>query len=94
MQRASSDSADLTSFFVVVNYRTPKSRVLSKSRAALFVAGALGWPWKAACLFGGLPTPLLDLLYDVVARNRYRLFGRHEQCLIPRPEDRDRFVDS
>lgn len=94
VQRAGRDPDDLTSFYVVANYRTPESRVLSKGRAALFVARVLGWPWRAACLFGVLPTTLLDRLYNVVARNRYRVFGRHEQCLIPRPEDRDRFVDS
>jgi predicted DCC family thiol-disulfide oxidoreductase YuxK len=44
-------------------------------------------------VFGVLPTALLDRLYDVVARNRYRVFGRYEQCLMPRPEYRDRFVD-
>lgn len=94
VQRAGSDPDNLTSFYVVENYRTPEFRVLAKGRAALFVASALGWPWKATCVFGVLPTTVLDRLYDVVARNRYRLFGRHERCLIPRPEDRDRFVDS
>jgi predicted DCC family thiol-disulfide oxidoreductase YuxK len=93
VQRAGCDPADLTSFYVVANYRTPESSVLSKGRAALFIASALGWPWKAACLFGVLPTALLDRLYTVVARNRYRVLGRHDRCLIPRPEDRDRFVD-
>ena len=36
---------------------------------------------------------ILDRGYDVVARNRYRVFGRHEQCLVPRPEVRGRFVE-
>jgi predicted DCC family thiol-disulfide oxidoreductase YuxK len=85
---------ELTTFYVVENYRAAgEARGLVKARAALFVAGTIGWPWKAACVFGVLPTALLDRLYDVVARNRYRVFGRYEQCLMPRPEYRDRFVD-
>ena len=40
-----------------------------------------------------LPTAILDRVYDVVARSRYRVFGRYEQCLTPRPEFRSRFVE-
>jgi predicted DCC family thiol-disulfide oxidoreductase YuxK len=36
---------------------------------------------------------VLDGLYDLVARSRYRIFGRYDQCQVPGPEIRDRFVD-
>lgn len=88
------EEAELTTFYVVANYGTPVEEQLSKSRAALFVARELGWPWKAASALGILPAALLDRVYDLVARNRYRIFGRGEQCMIPRPEYRDRFIDS
>jgi hypothetical protein len=52
------------------------------------------WPWKVGGLFGAVPTALLDRLYDLVARNRYRVFGRHDHCLTSRPEYRNSFVDS
>jgi predicted DCC family thiol-disulfide oxidoreductase YuxK len=84
---------ELSSFYVFADYRTPNRRVLRKSDAALFVARELGWPWKAACLLGVLPKRLLDNMYGVVARSRYRAFGRCEQCMMPRPEFRDRFLD-
>ena len=42
------DPETLTSFCVVADYRTNRAQLLSRSRAALFVAGELGWPWKAA----------------------------------------------
>jgi predicted DCC family thiol-disulfide oxidoreductase YuxK len=43
---------------------------------------------------GGLvPSPLADLLYRVVARNRYRIFGRFDACQIPPPGGRERFLD-
>ena len=84
---------ELTSFYVVENYGLPAARFVVKSRAALFVARALGWPWKAAGVFGVLPTAWLDRGYDLVARNRYRIFGRYDVCMAPRPEYRDRFLD-
>ena|SRR5689334_12102527 len=93
LTRHGGDPDDASTVYVVADYQTPAARPLTRSRAALFVLGALGWPWKALTLFGVLPTALLDRLYDVVARNRYRVFGRREQCLMPRPEWQDRFID-
>jgi predicted DCC family thiol-disulfide oxidoreductase YuxK len=93
VERAGANPDDLTTFYVVRDYGTRTARTLVKGRAAIFVARALGWPWKAAGLFGVLPTAVLDWGYDVVARNRYRIFGRFDQCAIPRPEQRRRFVD-
>jgi predicted DCC family thiol-disulfide oxidoreductase YuxK len=93
VQRSGGDPHLLSSFYVLAHYRTRDARVITRGRAALFVAGELGWPWKATRLLGVLPTTLLDGLYDRVARNRYRMFGRHERCLMPRSEFRNRFVD-
>src|SRR5687767_14136218 len=87
------DPEALTSFYVLANYRTAEAEVFTRSRAALFVARELGWPWKATALLRVLPDALLDRAYDRVARSRYRLFGRYEQCLTPSPEFRSRFVE-
>ena len=87
------DPADVTSFYVLANYRTDRRRTLARSKAALFVAGQLGWPWKAAVIARVLPSGVLDRAYNVIARNRYRVFGRFEQCPAPRPEFRGRFVE-
>lgn len=91
--RFGGNADDLTSFCVVVSCRTDRAHMLIRSRAALFVAGQIGWPWKAAVTFRVLPTAILDRVYDVIARHRYRVFGRHDQCLIPRPDVRRRFID-
>jgi predicted DCC family thiol-disulfide oxidoreductase YuxK len=40
-----------------------------------------------------IPAFLRDPLYDLIARNRYRWFGRRPSCLVPTPQTRDRFVD-
>jgi predicted DCC family thiol-disulfide oxidoreductase YuxK len=83
----------LTTFYVLANWRTAEPRPLAKSDAALFVARELGWPWKALCAARIFPKVLRDAVYDLVARTRYRVFGRLAQCLIPRAEHRSRFVE-
>ena len=87
------DPNELTTFYVVADFRTPQARVLTKGDAALFVAGQLGWPWKAASAARVLPQSVRNLIYDTVARNRYRLFGRYDHCLVPSEAVRARFVD-
>ena len=93
VERYGGDPDELTSFYVLADYRTGHAQMFSRSSAALFVAGELGWPWKVAVLMRVLPTAILDHVYNVVARSRYRVFGRYEQCLTPRPEFRGRFVE-
>ena len=93
VQRAGGDPRALNTFYVLANYQKADGRLIGKGRAALFVARGLGWPWKAFGALGVLPTALLDLGYSLIARNRYRLFGRSDQCVAPRPEYRRRFID-
>jgi predicted DCC family thiol-disulfide oxidoreductase YuxK len=93
VERFGRNPADLISFYVVLDYRGDNARLLARSRAALAVMSQLGWPWKIAVLLGVVPAPILDFGYNLIARHRYRLFGRYEQCLAPRPEFRGRFVD-
>jgi predicted DCC family thiol-disulfide oxidoreductase YuxK len=94
LNRFGSNPDELTTFYVVTNYRGAEPSPLTKGRAALFVITALGWPWKAAGLLKVLPARVLDGVYDLIARHRYRIFGRYETCLVPRPEYRSRFIDS
>jgi predicted DCC family thiol-disulfide oxidoreductase YuxK len=84
----------LTSLYVIADYRTPQAKGLIKGRAQLFIVRALGWPWKVAAALSVLPVGWLDRLYDVVARYRYGVFGRYDECPLPRPEHRHRFLDS
>lgn len=64
-----------------------------KSDAALELARHLsGYRWLPF-LLGWLPRALRDAAYDLVARNRYRWFGKQEQCMVPSPELRARFLD-
>ena len=87
------DPDKLETLYVVVNYGSESAVLLSKSRAALFVLKTLGGPWRLAASLGVLPHRLLDWAYDLVARHRYRVFGRYENCLMPGPEYETRFID-
>jgi len=68
-------------------------RVFTRSAAALRIAMALGWPWRALGVLLVLPRPLRDAAYDFVARRRYRWYGRRESCRMPTPALRARFLD-
>jgi len=63
-----------------------------RSDAALTVLSNLpGWSWVHV-LFA-VPKPLRDAVYGLVARNRYRIFGKYEQCFVPDAELRARVVE-
>lgn len=66
-------------------------RAWFKSDAALAVISRLGGPGWARMLLR-LPRRLRDPVYDLIARNRYRLFGRRQVCLLPSGQDRARFL--
>ena len=63
------------------------------STAVLRALNHLPGPWRWLRLLLGLPRAMRDPLYRLVARNRYRWFGRREACLMPAPGLRSRFVD-
>lgn len=67
-------------------------RVSSKTTAALRIARLLGFPICLAYLFIFVPAPVRDWAYGILARNRYRWFGRAESCRLPTPEETARFV--
>jgi predicted DCC family thiol-disulfide oxidoreductase YuxK len=69
-----------------------EGKAFQKSDAALEIAWQLGGIWKLLAVFKVLPRPLRDLGYDLIARNRYRFFGRTEACRMPTPELNARFL--
>jgi predicted DCC family thiol-disulfide oxidoreductase YuxK len=64
-----------------------------RSAAAITLATALPGVWGMGKHLDLLPARLLDTLYDGIAKNRYRWFGQRDQCWIPKPEDRRKFLD-
>jgi predicted DCC family thiol-disulfide oxidoreductase YuxK len=74
--------------------RQPAEYLLSRSAAILFVLNQLGGWCRAASFFLRLvPRFLRDWAYNMIARHRYRIFGRSETCMLPGPEHRSRFLD-
>lgn len=67
-------------------------QVFQKLDGVCVVLRQLGWPWRIAGALRVLPIGLKDWLYDRVAQNRYRVFGRRDQCLVPTPEIISRFL--
>lgn len=67
-------------------------RVYDRSAAALRIARGLRFPWWLLYGLIAVPRPLRDLVYGFIARNRYRWFGRTEQCRLPTPALRARFL--
>jgi predicted DCC family thiol-disulfide oxidoreductase YuxK len=68
--------------------------LLQRSAAILFVMGRFGGIWSAlAQIVRLLPLRIRDWGYNVIARHRYRMFGRYESCPLPSAADRERFLD-
>lgn len=69
-----------------------RGRMHQRTDAVIAMARLLPWPWRAAKLLALLPRRLRDAGYDLVARNRYRLFGREPACGLADPALRDRLL--
>ncbi len=67
-------------------------RVRKDSDAVLAIYEGLGLPWRLLSILRNIPAFLRDPVYRMVARNRYRLFGKRETCWIAPPEYRDRML--
>jgi predicted DCC family thiol-disulfide oxidoreductase YuxK len=63
-----------------------------KSEGSIRICERLGLPWSLLRLGRLLPLPLRDRLYEIVARNRLRWFGRRETCYLPDASQADRFL--
>lgn len=68
-------------------------RLWVRSDAALEVLRRLGGIWGVLRILRLVPRPIRDAIYDWVARHRYRWFGRRDECWLPTPELRRRFLD-
>jgi predicted DCC family thiol-disulfide oxidoreductase YuxK len=79
---------DLNSFVLI-----EKEKAYLKSSAALRVCSQLGGAWRILSIFRFLPPLFRDFLYDIVAKNRYKWFGKEESCILPLPKWKQRFLD-
>jgi predicted DCC family thiol-disulfide oxidoreductase YuxK len=85
---------DLDTVYVIADWGTPRERVLDRSRAVLHTVRQLGGGWGMLARIASLvPSPLANVIYRLVARTRYRIFGQAEVCVLPKPEWRTRFME-
>jgi predicted DCC family thiol-disulfide oxidoreductase YuxK len=68
-------------------------QLYTRSTAALRIARQLVFPWPIAYALIIVPRPLRDWIYDLVARHRYRWFGKRAHCMLPAAALRSRFID-
>ncbi|GAB3283916.1 thiol-disulfide oxidoreductase DCC family protein [Parahaliea aestuarii] len=68
------------------------SKIHTRSAAFLGVMRRLPFPWPLVCVAWLIPRFIRDWLYDRIALNRYRLFGRYDTCFIPDSEQKARFL--
>ena len=81
------DPADPTSILLV-----EQGRVRTDSDAVIAIYERLGFPWRLASLLRIVPAFLRDPVYRLVARNRYRLFGKRATCWMPADSYRSRML--
>jgi predicted DCC family thiol-disulfide oxidoreductase YuxK len=85
--------AGIDSIVLVEHIGAPNESVSTRSDAALRIIAHLPWPTRLLRIARVLPRGLRDALYDLVARNRYRVFGRYDECPLPTPDLRRRLID-
>ena len=69
-----------------------QNKLLLRSDAVLHLLKEMGYPWKIFFAFRVLPLSFRDAVYDLIARNRFRFFGRRDACMIPTAGIAERFL--
>jgi predicted DCC family thiol-disulfide oxidoreductase YuxK len=87
------DPLDLNTVYVVKHHGQANETLLARSDAILYMLRQLGGVWKLTAVGRVLPKAFRDAVYKIVARNRYRVFGKHESCMLPEPKHRAKFLD-
>lgn len=68
------------------------NRAYTQSDAFIYVMGQLRFPWHLVRIIKLIPRPVRNWLYDRVARNRYKIFGKLDSCMLPTAEHKNRFL--
>ena len=90
--RHGANPKDLDTVYVVVDHNLPTEHLLSRSDAIIHVVTQLSGIWKLMRIANWVPRPLRNVVYEMVARNRYRFFGKHDQCMLPAAKDQKKFL--
>lgn len=94
LQRRGMNLQDLDTIYLVSDYQQPTERLTARSDAAIAILRHLGRLWRiVAAVLSILPHGLRNRSYNLIARNRYRIFGKYENCMIPEEKHRHRFLE-
>ena len=83
---------EIDSLVLLESAETREETFFVQSDGAIKIAKYLGGVWTIGSLFRIFPKSLLDTAYDYIARHRYSLFGRYDDCPLPSPKTRSRFL--
>jgi predicted DCC family thiol-disulfide oxidoreductase YuxK len=83
----------MSTVIVVADHGSSEARLLDRSDAALFAVASAGGIYGLFGAFRIVPRFIRDGIYNLIARTRYRIFGRFESCPIPKPSTRAKFLD-
>ena len=71
-----------------------KGKFKAKSAGVFALVNAIGYPYKLLTLFSWMPLKIRDSIYDFIARNRYKTFGKYDQCILPNPQQKSLFLSA
>ena len=83
-----------TDYLSSVVFLQPGGKISFRSTSALKILSILGGLWSLMSILRLVPAFVRDFFYNLIARNRYRWFGKKDQCRIPTPELKQRFLDA
>ncbi len=94
LRRHGVNPALLDTVYLLLNYSQPDERLASRSDAGIQILAELGGVWRTlASIVKHLPRWIRDKIYNLIARNRYQLFGKYQTCQIPDEKYRSKFLD-
>lgn len=76
----------------ILLYNPSEHKIRYKSSAALHIALQLGLPCNLMSVFFIVPTLIRDWVYNYVAKNRYKWYGKTDACMVPTPELKSKFI--
>ena len=87
------DPTNLDTVYAVIDYGKTNEKLLAKSDAFLLFGRVLGGGWSVTRVGRVIPRAVRNWLYDLVASNRYRVFGKSESCMLPDPAYKHKFLE-
>ena len=86
-EKYSMKAKDIDSVILIID-----DKYFVKSEAALRIAKELTSFWKLFYYLKVIPLPVRDFIYDLIANNRYVIFGKRDSCRVPTQEEKNRFI--